>query len=508
VRLFVGRDRTRGDRRPFEGRGAENEGFVSDPFVVLGGGPAGLGAAYKLALRGEPVVLFEAGADVGGHAGSFEIDGHRVDYGSHRLHPSTPPEVMADIRALLGDALLDRPRHGRIRLLGRWLHFPLKPADLLLHAPPTFVLGVLRDGAGKIFSKLFGGGRAVANATGGDETFASVLEAGLGSTICRHFYFPYAIKMWGAEAKELSPIQAKKRVSAGSIGKLVRRVLGALPGLRAPGQGRFFYPRDGFGSIAGAYRRAAEAKGAVVETNARVVALLREGATVVGVRVATPSGEKTVRARHVLSTIPIKAVVAAASPAAPPDVVAAADRIALRSLMLVYLVLPVPRFTEYDAHYFPGVDIPFTRLSEPKNYPARSTPEGTTVLCAEMPCSTNDAAWSADDASLGRMVEDGLKRCGIPLPAAPTKIVVKRAKDAYPIYANGYEKDVDATEAFLSGLDRFTFFGRQGLFAHDNTHHALRMAYAAVSSLSPDGRRDDAAWAARREEFKAHVVED
>jgi hypothetical protein len=27
----------------------------------------------------------------------------------------TPPDVMADIRALVGDDLLDRPRHGRIR---------------------------------------------------------------------------------------------------------------------------------------------------------------------------------------------------------------------------------------------------------------------------------------------------------------------------------------------------------------------------------------------------------
>jgi hypothetical protein len=30
---------------------------------------------------------------------------------------------MADIRALVGDDLLDRPRHGRIRLRDRWVHF-------------------------------------------------------------------------------------------------------------------------------------------------------------------------------------------------------------------------------------------------------------------------------------------------------------------------------------------------------------------------------------------------
>ena len=33
-------------------------------------------------------------------------------------------------------------------------------------------------------------------------------------------------------------------------------------------------------------------------------------------------------------------------------------------------------------------------------------------------------------------------------------------------------------------------FGRQGLFAHDNTHHALAMAYAAVDCLREDGTFD------------------
>ena len=31
------------------------------------------------------------------------------------------------------------------------------------------------------------------------ETFASVLQANLGPTMCEHFYFPYARKLWGRE---------------------------------------------------------------------------------------------------------------------------------------------------------------------------------------------------------------------------------------------------------------------------------------------------------------------
>jgi hypothetical protein len=53
-----------------------------------------------------------------------------------------------------------------------------------------------------------------------------------------------------------------------------------------------------------------------------------------------------------------------------------------------------------------------------------------------------------------------------------------------------------------------TTFGRLGLFAHDNTHHAVAMAYDAVDALRGDGALDRAAWARARERFAAHVVED
>src|SRR3954447_4720296 len=118
--------------------------------VILGAGPAGLGAAFKLARRNSfDVTVLERNQQVGGNAGSFDVAGLRVDFGSHRLHPSCEPEILADIRSMLGPGLLDRPRHGRIRLRERWVHFPLKPQDLLLHLPPSFMTSVLGDSIAK-----------------------------------------------------------------------------------------------------------------------------------------------------------------------------------------------------------------------------------------------------------------------------------------------------------------------------------------------------------------------
>ncbi|MCZ7528121.1 MAG: NAD(P)/FAD-dependent oxidoreductase [Acidimicrobiia bacterium] len=79
---------------------------------MLGAGPAGLGAAYRLARAGRSVVVLERADEPGGLAGSFEVAGVRVDHGSHRLHPACPPPVLETLRELLGPGLRRRPRRG------------------------------------------------------------------------------------------------------------------------------------------------------------------------------------------------------------------------------------------------------------------------------------------------------------------------------------------------------------------------------------------------------------
>jgi protoporphyrinogen oxidase len=479
--------------------------------AILGAGPAGVGAAFQLTRlgRGQATVL-ERHARAGGLAGSFVLGGHQVDFGSHRLHPSCDPAILADIRTLLGDDLLDRPRHGRIRLRGRWIHFPLKPLDLALRLPPTFALGV----AGDLVRKVLPSGQ-----NGTDHaTFASVLQRGLGATVCRDFYFPYARKIWGLQPEELSDIQARRRVRAGSIGKVLKKVLSAVPLLKPRGGGRFYYPRGGFGQIVRGFYEAACAQGSefcfgatVEEVRLPYGAVGMNGANgTANATVAYRVGNRpaTLDAEHIWSTIPITALVQLLRPQAPPVVLDAVKAIRYRSMMLIYLVIGQPRFSEYDAHYFPETEVPITRLSEPRNYSTAVEPAERTVLCAELPCAEGDAHWKMSDQDLGRLVQDALARLGIPIRGPVLDVATRRLTQAYPIYQSGYEAAFGKIDAWLNGLPNIVTLGRQGLFAHDNTHHTLAMAYAAVACLDESGRFDRHRWGEYRRRFESHVVED
>lgn len=467
--------------------------------TVLGAGPAGIAAAYALTKRGKAQVqVLERAGVAGGNSTSFQIDGIWCDYGSHRFHPVADENVLADVKALLGDDLLLQPRHGRIRLGGKWIHFPLKPADALLRLPKPFAASLLGDMILKPFRKKGSGARS----------FSQVLYDGLGPTISENFYFPYVRKLWGLDPDKLAVTLAERRVSSGSVGKILGKMMRMLPGMKGPTTGRFYYPRKGFGQISQAMVDKATAQGADFRFNADIARIEHDGNRVTGLVLRKDGAEEHVVSDQVYSTIPLTTVVKLMDPPPPPEVMAAAQSIRFRGMILVYLILETDQFTEYDAHYFPEQSIPISRMSEPKNYNSATGPKGKTILCAELPCDPGEKWWSMSDEELGRHYCDWLGKLGLPVKVPVIRCETRRLAHAYPVYDLTYQEKFETIDNWLSGLDGFLSFGRQGLFAHDNTHHAFAMAYAASDVLQADGSVDRRAWAAHRHEFESHRVED
>jgi len=455
----------------------------------MGAGPTGLSAAWSAARRGLRVMVLDQDDRTGGVSGSFLIAGIRVDHGSHRLHPSVPADILDELRGLLGEDLQTRLRNGRLRVADRWVRFPLSARDLAATLPNSMLASIARDAAGGPLRRVR------------EDSYAAVLRAGLGPTVYEAVYEPYAKKLWGLPGERIAAEQARRRVSADTPWKVAARIA------RWPGGGAgqvFYYPRRGFGQIAEALTEQATSAGAMIRLGAEVETVTPAyGSVSVAVRDAAP-----ITARHAFSTLPLPTLARITRPGPPLAVTEAATRLHFRALVLVYLVHQGGRWTPYDAHYFPGAETPVSRISEPANYrDSDDDPKGRSVLCAEVPCSVGDDIWNASAEELALLVDRTVRRCELP-PVKRSEVVLRRLERVYPVYETGFEQDLKAIDTWVSSLPSVTSFGRLGLFAHDNTHHALIMARDAVAALGDDGVMDDTAWTAARQRFTDHVVDD
>ncbi|MPZ51932.1 MAG: FAD-dependent oxidoreductase [Acidimicrobiia bacterium] len=462
-------------------RGARSR-TVTD-VVVLGAGPAGLYSGLLLAHRGFEVSIIESGETPGGLASGLEIAGQRVDRGSHRLHPSIDDDILDDLSSLLGDDLQVRHRNGRIRLGGSWLRFPLSPTDLVTNLAVSTT------------ARLARGALAALTRRPDDTTYESVVTTGLGRPMGDLFYFPYARKIWGAEPDELSGTQARRRIAADSPLKLLRKATS-----RSGGRS-FLYPRRGFGQITDALADAVVDEGATLRLGSPVVGLKPDDE---GWVVRLGNGQNT-KAPLVLSTIPLAVLARLLDP--PDEVAAALDGLESRAMILAYLVVPRERWTPYDAHYFPEEDLVFTRISESKNYrDSDEDPPAQTVLCVEIPVGPEHPLWVGDNQEILQRVRNDVVTTGLPDPGHFG--VVHKLRNVYPIYRVGTEQNLKTVDRWVGQFSNLLTFGRQGLFAHDNTHHTLAMGRDAVASVTSSGRIDDGVWAQSRRSFATHVVED
>src|SRR5688572_1095407 len=127
--------------------------------AVIGGGIAGLAAAYELQRRGLTVRLFEASARAGGVIQTDRFDGWVIDGGPDALLVQKPAAVALCRELGLGDrlvsTLLPRTayvlRDGRLRPLaeGSFLGFPLRFSALA--GSSLFTIGGKLRLAGELF---------------------------------------------------------------------------------------------------------------------------------------------------------------------------------------------------------------------------------------------------------------------------------------------------------------------------------------------------------------------
>ena len=121
--------------------------------AIIGGGPAGLTAAYELQRNStdyKPVV-FEADKMVGGISRTESHNGYRFDIGGHRFFTKVT-EVEEVWHEILTDDFITRPRKSRIFYRGKYYDYPLKITNALLNIG---LIESIRVGLSYVKAQLF-----------------------------------------------------------------------------------------------------------------------------------------------------------------------------------------------------------------------------------------------------------------------------------------------------------------------------------------------------------------
>jgi protoporphyrinogen oxidase len=455
-------------------------------FVIFGGGPCGLAAAWRLAKLGHAPLVLEREPLVGGLCATHERHGYRFDLGGHRF-VSSDAELSVWLEKLLGDDLLTRERKSVVLHDGRTFRYPLEAKDLLSN------LGVREN-----VRALVGYGRArVAHAIAPrpQRSFEDWVVARFGRPLYDTFFGPYTHKLWGIAPDRISADWAAERITLLNLGEAALRMAGVRRPLIRTYARKYLYPRWGMGQLYEAMAREVELLGGEVRTSARVVGLdvsppsagSDSPRRVVAVRVSTPSGVERIPAREVLSTLPLTELVSYLRTPAVATASGRAPSLRFRSLVFLNLMLRRAEFTENTWMYVASGNLRISRIQEPKRRSPSMTPDGRTSIMLEIPCDAGDAVWSATDRDLKELARTELAALGFTIDDVVGAFSV-RVEHGYPIYHLDYERD---RQALLRETDCFANLrtaGRQGLFRYVFMDTAMQMGILAANEMAAGKR--------------------
>jgi protoporphyrinogen oxidase len=454
----------------------------ADPrVVIIGGGPAGLTAAYELSRLGRTSVVLEASNVIGGISQTAEREGWRFDIGGHRFFTKVGQVEQVWHELLDDDEFMVRPRLSRIFYKGKYFDYPLKASNALGN------LGII-EAIRCVLSYLWVRIRPPKD----QSSFEGWVASRFGWRLYRIFFKTYTEKVWGVPATELQADWAAQRIKNLSLAKAIFNALKPTRGTDVTSLiEEFHYPRLGPGMMWERCRDVVVERGSEVLMESPVEKIRHRGGVAIGVayRQAGMADRQDralveVAADHVVSSMPLSQLVRSFDPPPPAEVVAAADGLGYRDFLTIALVVP-------EAAGFPDnwiyVHAPEVRLGRIQNFGAWSpymVKDGRTCLGLEYFVFEGDDLWTMADDDLIALGTRELDTLGLVQPGDVQQGYVVRIPKAYPMYDDTYRANVETIRAWLeANAPNVHPVGRNGMHKYNNQDHSMFTAMLTVENI-------------------------
>jgi protoporphyrinogen oxidase len=450
--------------------------------VVIGAGPAGLTAAYALSKAGARVTVLERDpVYVGGIARTASYKGYHFDIGGHRFF-SKSQEVEDLWTELLPNDMLERPRSSRILYGGKYYTYPLQAVEALLN------LGIIESSL-----CVLSYAKARAFPVKDARSLEDWVSNQFGERLFRIFFKTYNEKVWGMSCKEISADWAAQRIKGLSLSSAI---LNALPFKRKPrerGQviktliDSFRYPRLGPGMMWQACADRIRDMGNEVRLGRRVTGCAYDAAR--GTWTVTHVGEdgqaSTSTAKNVVSSAPIRELVAGLSPAPSSAARTAAESLRYRDFLTVVLIVRDKDAFNDNWIYIHDPSVLVGRIQNFKAWSPEMVPDPTMACYGlEYFCFEGDGLWNSSDAELIERGKREIAQIGLAHAADVVDGCVVRQPKAYPVYDDAYARHVDTVRQEIeSRYPGLHLVGRNGMHKYNNQDHAMMTALLCARNI-------------------------
>jgi protoporphyrinogen oxidase len=419
--------------------------------VIIGGGLAGLSAAYH--LREQEPVVFEKEIAVGGLCRSFTQDGFTFDCTGHLVHLRN--QYTKDLIAgLLPDAFNSYERLSAIYSKSTTTPYPFQANTYGL--PPE----VIKDCVIGFVDSMH------VEQNGGPKNFHDWVLKTFGAGIAKHFMIPYNEKFWKQDLRTITSDWVSWSIPKPSLEEVVN---GAL-GLTNKGMGynpKFIYPkRGGIDCLPQALSKSIKH----LNTGVQV-----EHIDLKKKYVRIPGGREE-QFDTLISTLPLPILFRMLTDT-PDALKYAASKLSAISVLNLNIGIDRPRISDQHWIYFPEDHFIFSRVGFPMNFSNTVAPPDTSSMYIEITHRSGERL--NPDEAFERSLTD-LQKCGILHNG--DRILTRQVMDigfGYVVFDQHRQAHLQKLIDYLASRDVYTA-GRYGRWDYFSMEDSILSGKAAA----------------------------
>ena len=444
----------------------------NDSTIIIGGGPAGLTAAYELSKHGRKAIVLEKADRVGGISRTETYKGYRFDIGGHRFFTKVK-EVEQLWQEIMGDEFLKVPRLSRIYYKNKFFSYPLEPYNALSN------LGLINSIL--IMWSYF---KAKIKPHPVEENFEQWVSNRFGQRLYETFFKTYTEKVWGISCKEIRADWAAQRIKGLSLKKAVINALFGSNDTKTLIK-EFNYPKLGPGEMWERFQQRLDSNGSPVHLNTEVMEIERHGDRINSVIVMQNGETKKITGENYVSSMPVSLLLKKLNPKPPEVILQAANSLKYRDFLIVSLIVNRAELFPDNWIYIHSPEFQVGRIQNFKNWsPAMVPNPSKTCLGMEYFCNEGDELWGKSDVQLIQLATTEIIQLGLGVKAGDVEdgCVIRQYK-AYPVYDGEYRQHLRVLQDYLETFENLQTVGRNGMHRYNNQDHSMLTAMLAARNI-------------------------